>query len=112
MYPNGVFTATSNPKEGLLLMNSLIDRSVVVQENLISFKEKSNIVKKDTRNLGEVTKSWWTGFWDRHKDVLETKRGDLFESSCANWEKLPFIVKMYNIIYAEMVDDGVAISIE
>ena len=44
-------------------MNSLIDRSAIVLENLISFKEKTNIVNKDARNLGKVTKSWWAGFW-------------------------------------------------
>ena len=59
-----------------MLINSLIYRSVVVQENLISFKEKSNIVNKDARKLGKVTKSWWAGFVDRHKDVLETRRGE------------------------------------
>ena len=45
-----------NAKEGLLLMNSLIDRSAVVQEKLILFKEKSNIVNKDASKLGKVTK--------------------------------------------------------
>ena len=41
-----------------MLMNSLIGRSAVVQENLISFKEKPNIVNKDASKLGKVTKSW------------------------------------------------------
>ena len=94
------FRQSLNAKEGLLLRNSLIDRSAVVQENLILFKEKSNIVNKDARKLGKVTKSWWAVFGDRNKDVQETKRGERFESSCANWTKLPFIVQMYNIIYA------------
>ena len=67
-----------NSKEGLLLMNILIDRIVVVQEKLISFREKSNIVNKYEIKLVKVTKSWWAGFWDRHKDVLETRRGERF----------------------------------
>ena len=41
-----------------MLMNSLIGRRPVVQENLILFKEKSNIVNKDASKLGKVTKSW------------------------------------------------------
>ena len=47
-----------NAKEGLLLMNSLIYRRPVVQENLILFKKKSNIVNKNARKLGKTTKSW------------------------------------------------------
>ena len=93
-------------------MNSLIDRIVVVQEKLISFREKSNIVNKYEIKLVKVTKSWWAGFWDRHKDVLETRRGERFESSRVNWTKLSFIVQMYDIVYTEMVDARVALSIE
>ena len=40
-----------------MLMNSLIDKISIVQENLISLKEKSNIVNKDARKIGKVTKS-------------------------------------------------------
>ena len=93
-------------------MNILIDRSAVVQESLILFKEKSNMVNKDASTLGRLTKSWWVGFLDRHKDVLQTRRRERFESSRVNWTKLPFIVQMYDIIYAEMVDARVAVSIE
>ena len=107
-----VFRKPLNAKEGILLMNSLIDRSVVVQENLILFKEKSNIVNKDASKLYEVTKSWWVGFLDRHKDVLHTRRGERFESSRVNSTKLPFIVQMYDIIYSKMVDARVVTSIE
>ena len=82
-----------NAKEGLLLNNSLIDRSDIV-------KEKSNTVNKDAIKLGKVTKSWWVGFLDHHKDVLQTRRGESFEYSRVSWEKLPFIVQMYDIIYA------------
>ena len=46
-----------------MLVNSLFGRSAVVQENLILFKEKSNIVNKDANKLGKVTKSWWVGFF-------------------------------------------------
>ena len=81
-------------------MNSIINRSAVVQVNLILFKEKSNIANKDARKLGKVTKSWWVGFLDRHKDVLHTRRGERFKSSRVNWKKLSFIVQMYDIIYA------------
>ena len=49
---------------------------------------------------------------DRHKDVLQTRRGERFKSSRVNWTKLPFIVQMYDIIYAEMVYSRVAVSIE
>ena len=68
-------------------MNIIIDRSAVVHENLILFKEKSNIVNKDAIKLGKVTKSWWVGFLDRHKDVIHTRRGERFESSRVNWKK-------------------------
>ena len=95
-----------------MLINSLIDRRPVVQENLILFKEKSNIVNKDASKIYEVTKSWWVGFLDRHKDVLQTRRGERFDSCHVSWEKLSFIVQMYDIIYAKMVDARVAVSIE
>ena len=101
-----------NAKEGLLLRNSLIDRSTVVQENLILFKEKSNISNKDASKLGKVTKSWWVGFWGQHKDILQTIRGERFKFSRMNCTKLPFIVKMYDIKYDEMVDARVTVSIE
>ena len=64
-----------------MLMNSLIYRSAVVQENLILFKEKSNIANKDASKLGKVNRLWWVVLWDRHKDVLQTRRGERFESS-------------------------------
>ena len=49
---------------------------------------------------------------DRHKDVLQTRRGERFESSRVNWKKLTFIVQMYDIIYTEMVDSRVSVPIE
>ena len=81
-----------------MLTNSIIDRSALVQENLILFKEKSNIANKDASKIGKVTKSWWVGFLDRHKDVLQTRRGERFESIRVNWTKMLFIVQMYDII--------------
>ena len=50
------FRQPLNIKEGLLLMNILIDRIAVVQENLILLKEKSNMANKDASKLGKVTK--------------------------------------------------------
>ena len=50
------FRKPLNIKEGLLLMNILIDRIAVVQENLILLKEKSNMANKDASKLGKVTK--------------------------------------------------------
>ena len=79
-----LFRKPLNAKEGIFLMNGLINRSGIVQENLISFKGKSSIVNKDARNLGKVTKSWWAGILDGHKDVLDTKREERFELSRAN----------------------------
>ena len=81
-----------------MLMNILIDRIAVVQENLIPFKEKSNILNKDASKLGKLTKLWWVGLLDRHKDVIQTRRGERFESSRVNWTKIPFIEQMYDII--------------
>ena len=49
---------------------------------------------------------------DCHRNVLETRRGERFKYSRANWTKLPFIVQMYDIIYVDMVDARVAVSIE
>ena len=48
----------------------------------------------------------------RHTYALEIKRGQRFESSRANWMKLAYIQQMYNIIYAKMVDAGVAMFID
>ena len=101
-----------NASDETSLMNGLIDNSVAIQENLISFKVNSNTANKDARNPGEVTKSWWAGILDHHSDVLETKRGQPFESSRTNGTKLPFVVQMHDVTCTKMADDGAAVSMD
>ncbi len=48
----------------------------------------------------------------RHKDKLVTKQGENFALNRSDWTTLPNIRQMYKVIYDEMVDANVAVSLE
>jgi hypothetical protein len=62
--------------------------------------------------LGRVDVGWWNGFRERFKHVLTTKRGEKFEHFRADWSQEPYIAQMYNVIYDNMVEAGVAIKLD
>jgi hypothetical protein len=51
-------------------------------------------------------------FLRRHKDRLVTKRGKKFALSRSDWTTLPNIKQMYEVIYNEMVDANVAVTLQ
>jgi hypothetical protein len=59
-------------------------------------------------NLGQVGRSYWTGFMRRHGDRLVTKRGERFASNRNDWSKHAYIKQMYDVIYDEYVVANIA----
>jgi phage terminase small subunit len=94
------------PTEGLQVMNSLI-KGQGLQLKLIEFKLLRGL-GGDLDHLGQVGRSYWTGFMRRHGDRLVTKRGEKFASNRADWSKYSYIKQMYDVIYDEFVAAGVA----
>jgi hypothetical protein len=90
------------PTEGLQLMNSLI-KGREVREKLIDFKCQRRIV-----GLGEVGRSNWRLFMRQNSHRLVTKRSKRFALSRADWSKFSYIKQMYDVIYDEFVNAGVA----
>jgi hypothetical protein len=93
--------------ESMVLMNSLID-GTVYQKRLIEYKLRRGSQEMNNDDLGKVGRGWWDGFIKRHKGVLVTKRGERFACNRADWTKRPYIKQMYDVVYDEMVDAGVA----
>jgi hypothetical protein len=101
------------PTEGIHLMNSLIkDRQL--QVDLVDYKKQRRDLGqgKYPERLGEVGRGFWYGFMKRHAHRLVTKRGERFASSRADWSKFHYIKQMYDVIYDEFVDAGVAEVLE
>ena len=97
------------PTEGIQLMNSLIkDRDL--QKDLIEYKKRRRNLGQGLypERLGEVGRGYWTGFMRRQSHRLVTKRGERFASNRADWSKFSYIKQMYDVIYDEYVDAGVA----
>jgi hypothetical protein len=55
---------------------------------------------------------WWRGFLRQHEDKLVTKRGENVALNRSNWTTLPNIQQMNEVIYDEMVDACVAVSLQ
>lgn len=96
--------------ESIDLANSLIKGSEI-QQVLIDFQLKHNPDLPFER-CGKVDYGWWIGFSRRHVDKLVTKRGKKFESNRADWSKEVYIKQMYDVIYDNMVEAGVARTLE
>jgi hypothetical protein len=93
--------------EGLQLMNSLIkDREL--QEKLVTFKRQRRMENHLGEVVGEVGKKYWKLFMKRNAHRLVTKRGERFACNRADWSKLSYFKQMYDVIYDQMVDAGVA----
>jgi hypothetical protein len=101
------------PTEGIQLMNSLIkDREL--QSELIEYKRRRCHLGQGNypERLGEVGRGYWYGFIRRHSHRLVTKRGERFALSRSDWSKFSYIKQMYDVIYDEFVDAGVAVPRE
>ena len=52
------------------------------------------------------------GFKKRHRNRIVTKRGEKFACNRSDWTKMKNIRQMYDVIYDEMVDAGVAVKLD
>ena len=91
-------------------MNNVI-RNTNTQAKLAEF-QKSQKLGDDDFKYGTVTKAWGRGFLRRDGHEIVTKRGEKFASNRSDWTTLPNIKQMYEVIYDEMVDAGVAIELQ
>ena len=96
--------------EAITLMNDLIENTDTKQK-LIEFQQSRNLGTYGFEK-GRVTTGWWRGFLRRHKDKLVTKRGEKFALNRSDWTTLPNIKQMYDVIYNEMVDAHVAVTLQ
>ncbi len=91
-------------------MNNLIHQTYT-QERLPEFQRIHSLCNNSfTPRL--VTRAWWRGFLKRHKDKIVTKRGEKFALNRSEWTTLPNIKQMYEVIYDEMLDAGITISLQ
>ncbi|KAL3804780.1 hypothetical protein ACHAW5_001887 [Stephanodiscus triporus] len=96
--------------EAITLMNDMIENTNTKQK-LIEFQQCRKLGTDDFVK-GRVTTGWWRGFLRRHEDKLVTKRGEKFALNRSDWTTLPNIKQMYEVIYDEMVDANVAVSLD
>lgn len=97
--------------EVITLMNEVI-KGTRHEEEFREFKEKrlaSGAVDDSGLLVGE---RWWQGFLQRHKAELESKKCERFASDRADWTRMETFIDMYNSIYAEMADAGVAVKLD
>lgn len=98
-------------EEVIALMNEVI-KGTHHEEEFREFKEKrlsSGAVDNSGLLVGE---RWWQGFLQRHKAELESKKCVRFASDRADWTRMETFIDMYNSIYAEMADAGVAVKLD
>jgi hypothetical protein len=88
-------------------MNNLSE-GTDTQKALIEFKSRRNI---GGNNIGRVIKNWWRGFLHGHEHEIVTKCGEKFVLNRHDWTTYNNIKQMYDVIYDEMLDAKVAISL-
>ena len=96
--------------KAITLMNDMIENTNTKQK-LIEFQQSRKLGTYGFEK-GKVTSGWWRGFLRRHEDKLVTKRGEKFALNRHDWTTLPNIKQMYDVIYDEMVDACVAVSLQ
>jgi hypothetical protein len=96
--------------EIIALANSIIAKSEY-QEKVIQWKSKMfpDLPIESCEKLGY---GWWRGFSKRYEDVLVVKRGEKFASDRSEWSKEIHIRQMYDVIYDNMVNAGIASKLD
>jgi hypothetical protein len=90
------------PTEGLLLANSLIEKKPI-QTKLKEFQISR---RKDPSGL--LSKNYWKQFMRRHQNVLASAKGSRVASNRTDWVTYENIQDMYDLVYEQMVNAGVA----
>jgi len=99
-----------NVTEDVALMNNLID-GTPFQEALAKF-QKTGKLGNESFEFGRVLKGWWRGFSKQNAHRIVTKRGEKFATNRADWTKMKNIRQMYDVIYDELVEAGVALNLD
>jgi hypothetical protein len=89
--------------ETIEFANSLIEGSEY-QEKIKKWKNDHGL-PVDSASLGI---GWWKGFSKRFEEILVTKKGEKFAKNRSDWSTESNIRQMYDEIYQNMVNAGVA----
>ena len=87
-------------------MNDLI-KDTPMQDALKEFQMVRHLGRPEFE-YGTLTQGWWKGFKHRNGHLVVSKRGERFACSRADWTKKSNLAMMYNVIYDEMIDAGIA----
>ena len=61
---------------------------------------------------GKIGLGYWYGFKQRHTGKLCPKRGRKYELDRDSWTTYVRLLQMYDLVYEEMKDDGIAVRLE
>ena len=105
----GKFRQPLSVAEAIASANDLI-KNTAVGESVVRFQEERRVCSDET--VGTLTRGWWRGFLARHSERIGTKRGERFACNRAEWTNARNIKQMYDVIYDEMIDAGIASMLE
>ena len=101
-------------REGLELARSLVKDSSMIEE-IKSWKDK-HLCNDESDDCNDddgtevIGKAWWSGFCRCHKNLLTSKKAVRFDSFHDEWCTVCNFERMYEKVYACMVDCGVAVK--
>ena len=90
--------------------NSLV-KDTKYEEIIKNFKEITYHNLPEDK-LGEIGYGWWKGFRRRYHDLLVTKRGVKFAVDRSEWSTEHWIRQMYDEVYKNMVNAGIAKKVD
>jgi hypothetical protein len=96
--------------QGVFLINDLI-KNTVHQQRLIEYKKKQGISQSD-EDLGKIGQNYWYSYLKRNRTKIESKKGRKYDLDRSSWTKYKNFKNMYSAIEEEMVEAGVAISLD
>ena len=93
--------------EAVKLANDLI-KGTEIREQLIEFQTSRKLGGEDF-TYRTLSNGWWDGFLRRHGHKIVTKHGERFACLRSDWTTLPSIRQMYDVIYDELEEAGIAV---
>ena len=92
------------PSEAVQLINSLI-KDTQLQQDLIKWK-----MKYSHGSDGYIGGGYWSLFKKRNAHLIRSKRGQKYELDRASWSTYANFRQMYEQVYDQMVEAGVAVK--
>ena len=88
-------------------------KGTIHYDKLIAFKKKRHLKVPDSDNEDDdeesaIGTSWYYGFLERHKDKIRRGKGKVKDVKRHTWCTYVHFEEMYNCVYAQMVNAGVA----